>query len=471
MKNLAIKNRVLAFARLFRQAVAGDPDINYTEGPIPRVTFLLAVPMILEMAMESVFALVDIFFVARLGAEAVATVGLTEAVISLLFAVAIGMSMAATAMVARRFGENDRAAASRAAGQALWMGLIVSVVVGVLGWWYAEKILLLMGASEAVIETGSSYTTIMFGGSFTIVFLFLNNAIFRGAGDASIAMRALVLANGINIVLDPCLIYGLGPFPEMGVTGAAVATNIGRGAGVAYQLYHLCAGSRRIRLHLRDLVFRLSIVLHLCRISVGGIAQFLIATASWLFLMRLVSAHGSDAVAGYTIAIRVIVFMILPAFGLSNAVATLVGQNLGARKPDRAATTVVQVAWFNAAYMALVTVVMVANPAWVMTFFSTEPDVVTNGVQSLRILSYGLVFLGVGVVTIQAFNGAGDTMTPTWVNVFCFWMVQIPLAWTLSTALGMGPHGVYWSVLASDLLFSALATWLFLRGQWRTKMI
>jgi len=463
--------RTRDLARLFRQAVAGDPHINYTEGSIPRVTFLLAVPMILEMAMESIFALVDIFFVARLGAGAVATVGLTEAVISLLFAVAIGVSMATTAMVARRIGEGNPDAAAKAAGQALWLGLIISAVVGVSGWYHADAILRLMGAEPDVIETGSGYTTIMFSGSFTILFLFLNNAIFRGAGDASIAMRSLVLANGINIVLDPCLIYGIGPFPEMGVTGAAVATNIGRGTGVAYQLWHLCRGNRRIRLHLTDLAFRLSILLHLCRISAGGIAQFLIASASWMFLVRLVSVHGSDAVAGYTIAIRVIMFMILPAFGLSNAVATLVGQNLGARKPERARATVLQVARYTAGYMALVTLLIIANPAWVMGFFSTEPDVVASGMQSLRILSYGLVLLGVGVITVQSFNGAGDTMTPTWINLFCFWVVQIPLAWLLSTTLGLGPLGVYWSVLSSDMLFSVVATALFLRGSWQRKMI
>jgi len=456
---------------LFKQALVGSATINYTEGSIARATFLLSVPMILEMAMESVFAIVDIFFVAGLGAEAVATVGLTEAVISLLYAIAIGLSMAATALVARRIGENNPQAAAVVAGQALWVGVAVSVLVGTVGFFYAGKILSLMGADAAVLATGETYTRIMFSGSFTIVFLFLNNAIFRGAGDASIAMRALILANGINIVLDPVLIYGWGPFPEMGLTGAAVATNIGRGIGVAYQLYYLCSHNRRIRLALSDLVMRLTIVAQLLRISVGGIAQFLIATASWVFLMRLVSNFGNEAVAGYTIAIRVIIFVILPSWGLSNAVATLVGQNLGAAKPERAERTVWQVVRYNVSYMLLVALVLIFFPIWVMGFFSENPDVVANGVQSLRILSYGFVFLALGSVVTQAFNGAGDTMTPTWINAFSFWLVQIPLAWTLAMAAGWGAEGVYWSIFIGDLTMGIIGTYLFMRGGWKRRSL
>jgi len=463
--------KIKDFSHLFRQALRGDPDINYTEGSIPRVTFLLAVPMILEMAMESIFALVDIFFVAGLGPDAVATVGLTEAVISLLYAVAIGLSMATTALVARRIGEGQQKDASVVAAQALWVGLIVSVIVGVLGWNYADRVLMLMGADDSVIETGRGYTQLMFGGCFTILFLFLNNAIFRGAGDASIAMKSLILANTINIILDPCLIYGWGPFPELGVTGAAVATNIGRGVGVAYQLYHLCMGNRRIGLHLSEMALKLSIILKLCRISVGGIAQFLIATASWVFLMRLVSFYGSEAVAGYTIAIRVIVFVLLPSWGLSNAVATLVGQNLGARKPDRAEATVYQVAKYNIAYMTIVALILILFPAWIMSFFSSEPDVVSNGMQALRVLSYGFIFLAVGVIALQAFNGAGDTMTPTWINGICFWLLQIPLAYGLAMGLGMGTLGAYWAIFIADMTFSIVAAMVFLRGSWKLKMV
>lgn len=466
-----MKGKIREYARLFGQALRGDPNINYTEGSIRRVTFLLAIPMILEMAMESVFALVDIFFVARLGPDAVATVGLTEAVISLLFAIAIGLSMATTAMVARRIGEGKPLAAAAVAAQALWIGVFTSALVGIVGWFYADRILLLMGAEEAVIEAGTTYTQIMLGGSFTILFLFLNNAIFRGAGDASIAMKSLVLANGINIILDPLLIFGWGPFPELGVTGAAVATNIGRGVGVAYQLYHLCMGSRRIRLHLREMGLQLKLALQLLRISVGGIAQFLIATASWIFLMRLVAQYGSEAIAGYTIAIRVIIFIMLPSWGLSNAVATLVGQNLGARKPDRAEATVYQVAKYNVFYMGSMALILILFPTWIMGFFSTEPGVVDSGILALRILSYGFIFLAVGIVALQAFNGAGDTMTPTWINALCFWLLQIPLAWTLATHLGMGPHGVYWAIFVADMSFSIIATLVFLRGRWKLKSV
>lgn len=463
--------RIKAGFSLFRQALAGSATINYTEGSIARASFLLAVPMILEMAMESVFAIVDIFFVAGLGAEAVAAVGLTEAVISLLYAIAIGISMAATAMVARRIGEQNPDAAARVAGQAIWIGATISVLVGVLGYWYYADILRLMGGDESLISTSASYTQIMLSGSFTIVFLFLNNAVFRGAGDASIAMRALVLANGINIVLDPILIYGWGPIPGMGVAGAAIATNIGRGIGILYQLYYLCTRGHRLQILWRHLALQPGIVMQLLRISVGGIAQYLIATASWVFLMRLVAQHGNDAVAGYTIAIRVVIFVLLPSWGLSNAVATLVGQNLGAGKADRAEKTVWQIARYNLVYMVSVALILIFFPTWVMSFFSDQTDVVQNGVQSLRILSYGFVFLAIGSVVTQAYNGAGDTMTPTWINVFAFWVVQVPLAWSLTTAAGWGPEGVYWSVFIADMTMSLVGTWLFMRGSWKTRSV
>ncbi len=463
--------KIRAGMSLFKQALVGSSTINYTEGSIAKATFLLAVPMILEMAMESVFAIVDIFFVAGLGPEAVATVGLTEAVMTLLYAVAIGLSMGTTAMVARRIGEDSAAGAAFAAGQALWMGIFVSLLVGVVGFFYAGKILALMGAEAAVVEGGTNYIQIMLSGSFTIVFLFLNNAIFRGAGDASIAMRSLLLANGINIVLDPCLIYGIGPFPDMGVTGAAVATNIGRGIGVLYQLWYLCANNRRIQLGLQDLVVKMSVILALFRISAGGIAQFLIATASWVFLMRLVSDHGSDAVAGYTIALRVMMFTILPAWGLSNAVATLVGQNLGAEKVERAVSTVWQVAKYNVTYMVLVSLVMLAVPQSIMHIFTQEPAAVQYGVDALRIMSYAFAFMAVGMVVVQAFNGAGDTMTPTWINVFCYWIVQVPVAWWLSTQLDMGPHGVFWSIFVAEVLMGIVGVIWFLRGSWKTQKV
>jgi len=456
---------------LFKQAIAGNEDIDYTQGSIGRVTFLLAVPMILEMAMESVFAIVDIFFVSGLGTDAVATVGLTEAVITLLYAIAIGLSMGATAMVARRIGEKDPAAAAIAAGQVIWLGVFVSVVVGLIGLFFAEDILRIMGADEAVIATGETYTRIMFGACFSIVFLFLINAIFRGAGDASIAMRALTLANGINIILDPCLIYGYGPFPEMGVTGAAVATNIGRSIGALYGLYFLLTSRGRIQLHWRELGLRMDIVISLVRISLGGIAQFLVATASWVFLMQIVSGFGSQAVAGYTIAVRIVMFSILPAWGLSNATATLVGQNLGAGLADRAELTTWKVAQYNAAYMAIAAVIMYIFARQIAGFFSQEDAVLAYAIQCLYIFAYGYVGWGFGMAVIQAFNGAGDTMTPTWINVFCFWIVQVPMAYILAISMGIGPEGVFWSVFTADMLSCVVGVLVFRRGKWKTRTV
>ena len=456
---------------LFKQAMAGDSDINYTEGSIARVTILLAIPMILEMAMESVFAIVDIFFVARLGTDAVATVGLTEAVITLLYAIAIGLAMGATAMVSRRIGEKDPEQASEAAGQVIWIGVFVSVIVGAIGIIFARDILLLMGASESVVATGVNYTRIMFGGCFSIVFLFLINAIFRGAGDATIAMRALWLANGINIVLDPCFIFGWGPFPELGVTGAAVATNIGRTIGFLYGLYHLIGGRGRVQLHLATMGLRLRVLWSLVRISLGGMAQFLVATASWVFLMSIVSGFGSAAVAGYTIAVRVVMFAILPAWGLSNAAATLVGQNLGAGLPERAETTTWKIAQYNALYMALVMLLLLLLTRPIIAFFSQELEVIEYAVQCLRIFAYSLVLWGYGMTVIQAFNGAGDTMTPTWINIFCFWIVQVPLAYTLALGLGFGPLGVFWAVFVSDVLAGIVGVAFFMRGKWKLREV
>lgn len=456
---------------LLKQALAGSSTINYTEGSIAKATFLLAVPMILEMAMESVFAIVDIFFVAKLGAEAVATVGLTESVITLLYAVAIGLSMGTTAMVARRIGEGDKAAAAFVAAQSIWLGIFVSVSVGLVGYFYADKILGLMGAEQAVIDMGSDYTQIMLSGCFTFLFLYLNNAIFRGAGDASIAMRSLLLANGINIFLDPCLIYGVGPFPEMGVTGAAVATNIGRGIGVAYQLYYLCGRNERIQLALKDMRLNFGVILTLLRLSVGGIGQFLIATASWVFLMRLVSEYGSDAIAGYTISIRVMLFVILPAWGLSNAVATLVGQNLGANKIDRAERTVWQVGKYCVCYMMGVAAVLFIFPAQILSLFTQESVALGYGIDGLRIMSVSFGFMAVGMVTVQAFNGAGDTMTPTWINGLCYWIVQIPVAYILASSFGLGPYGVFWSIFVGEIMTGLVGVYYFKRGKWKTQAV
>ncbi len=457
--------------QLFKDALAGDTELNYTEGSIARVTILLAIPMILEMAMESVFAIVDIFFVAGLGTEAVATVGLTEAMITLLYAVAIGLSMGTTAMVARRIGEKNRQAASLAAGQAIWIGVAVSVTVGLIGIFFAPQLLTLMGADATVIDVGENYTRIMFAGCFSILFLYLINSIFRGAGDANIAMRALILANSINIVLDPCLIYGWGPFPELGLTGAAVATNIGRSVGVLYGLYYLCGAGGRIRLHWHDMGIKLGLIWALLRISAGGIAQFLVATASWVFLMQIVAGFGSAAVAGYTIAVRIVMFSMLPAWGLSNAAATLVGQNLGAGLKDRAERTVWHIARYNAYYMGLAALIMLFYTDRIALFFTADEAALGYAVQSLSVFAYGYVFWGFGMAIIQAFNGAGDTMAPTWINVFCFWLIQVPLAYLLALTLEIGPLGVFWAVFVSEVLAGIVGVAFFMRGKWKEREV
>lgn len=457
--------------RLFRQALAGNTQHDFTKGSIGVAAFLLAVPMVLEMAMESVFAVVDIFFVSSLGFEAVTVVGLTEAVLTILYAVAIGLSMGVTAMVARRIGEKRPEQANEVAGQALWIGFIVALLVAGIGLSFAEDILLLMGASDAVLDMGKDYTTVMLCGSITILYLFLINAIFRGAGDASIAMRSLWLANGLNIVLDPLLIYGIGPFPEMGVTGAAVATTIGRSVGVIYQLYHLRGHASRIALRLSHLRPHMSVMLDLMKVSLGGILQFLIATASWVALVRIVSTYGSAAVAGYTIAIRVIIFTILPAWGLSNAVATLVGQNLGANQPVRAEQSVWRVARYNLYFMISVALLFIAFAEYIIGFFSSDPAVVRDGVDCLRFVSYGYGFYAVGMIVVQAFNGAGDTMTPTRINFFCYWVFQIPLAWWLAKVLGMGTTGVFLAITLAESMLAIVGVWVFRKGHWKHKTV
>lgn len=455
---------------LWRIALRGE-ERNYTRGPIGRAVFLLAVPMILELVMESVFAVVDIFFVSRLGAEAVSVVGLTEAVVTLVYAIAIGLSMAATAMVARRIGEQDKEAAQVAAGQVLWAGLIAALIIGVLGLSFGAEILALMGAEDAVLEQGVHYTQILLGGSGTVLYLFLINAIFRGAGDAAIAMRSLWLANIINIILDPMLIFGLGPFPEMGVTGAAVATTIGRGCGVAYQCWYLFGVRGRLQLNLTHLALRLKVMLRLLRLSVGGVFQFIIATSAWIGLMRIVAPFGSDAVAGYTIAVRIIIFTILPAWGMGNAAATLVGQNLGAGQPERAAQSAWMAARYNVYFMVFVMLIFISFAPQLIGIFSDQAAVIQYGANSLRIISYGYAFFAIGMVLVQALNGAGDTDTPTVINFFCYWLIQIPLAWWLAHSIDLGPVGVFWAVTLAETLIAVVAIWVFQRGRWQQKQV
>ena len=461
----------LSYWKLFKLAVSGKHEQDFTRGSIGIAAFLLSVPMVLEMAMESVFAITDIFFVSGLGAQAVAVVGLTEAVLTLLYALAIGLSMGVTATISRRIGEKKPEQANEVAGQTLLLGLVLSVLVGSVGVYFAEDILRLMGAEAEALEIGTHYTSVMLGGSITILYLFLINAIFRGAGDATIAMRSLWLANGINIVLDPLLIYGVGPFPEMGVTGAAVATTIGRSVGVAYQLYHLRSHFSRIRVNWSHITPDWLVLKNLVKVSTGGVLQFLIATASWVALVRIVSTYSSAAVAGYTIAIRVVIFTILPAWGMSNAVATLVGQNLGAGKPDRAERSVLTIARYNVGFMLVVALVFLLFAEGIIRLFTQEPEIVANGISCLTYMAYGYVFYGIGMILVQAFNGAGDTMTPTYINLFCFWMLQIPLAYTLAKYAGYGPDGVYMAVALSESVLAVVGIWAFRKGRWKLKQV
>ncbi len=469
--NFNSKETKTSFITLFKQALSNDTQRDFTKGPIGNAAFLLAVPMVLEMVMESIFAVTDIFFVSGLGSEAIAVVGLTEAVITLLYAVAIGLSMAVTATIARRIGEKDIEGAKTATGQTIWLGAFTAMVVAGIGLLYAKDILLAMGATQSVVEMGESYTSIMLTGSFTIIYLFLFSAIFRGAGDANIAMRSLWLANGINIVLDPLLIYGVWFFPEMGVTGAAVATNIGRGIGIIYQVYHLANGSSRIKIAWKNLKIVSSVAIRLLKTSFGGIAQFLIATASWIILVRIISTYGSDAVAGYTIAIRIIMFTILPAWGLSNAAATLVGQNLGANLPERAEQSVWKVAKYNTYFMVSVAVIFIIFAEFIIGLFSNDINVIMVGVECLRFISYGYGFYGVGMILVQSFNGAGDTMTPTWINLFCYWLFQIPVAYFLAVEIDMKSTGVFLAITLAESMIALVSIVIFRRGKWKVGVV
>ena len=459
-----------SFWRDLKDAIRGK-DRDYTVGGMNRAIVLLSVPMILEMVMESVFAVVDVYFVSRLGEEAIAVVGLTEAVMTLLFAVAIGLSMATTAMVARRIGEKRPEAARVAAFQAIVLGLLLSLPFTAVGMLFPEKILHLMGATPEVASLGRYNVMIMMGGNLTIMLLFLINAIFRGAGNAAIAMWVLWLANGINIVLDPCLIFGWGPFPELGVAGAAVATNIGRGIGVLFQIYLLFRSRSAISLRLAELGIDMTVLKRLFRVSLTGMLQWIIMTSSWIVLVRIVAVFGDDALAGYTLAIRIIIFTFLPAWGLSNATATLVGQNLGAGKPERAERSVWLCGIYTALFMLSLAVVFLLFNEELIMFFNSSPTVVAYGADCLRIISYVYLFSAFGMVMIQAFNGAGDTKTPTLVNFFAHWVLQIPLAYFLAIVLDMGPAGVFWAIVGGDFTMAVIAMALFKQGRWKKQKI
>jgi MATE family, multidrug efflux pump len=452
------------------EAIRGSHQ-DYTTGSLNRAILLLAVPMVLEMALESLFAVVDVFWVGRLGPNAVATVGLTESLLSLVFAVGLGLSLSTTAMVARRIGEKDPEGAAVAGVQAIVLGLATSVAVGIPCFIYAPRLLLLMGASGDIVSLGTGYARIALGGSGAILLLFLNNAIFRGAGDAAIAMRLLWVSNIINLILDPCLIFGWGPFPRLGVTGAALATFTGRSIGVAYQFYRLLRGTERIRILTRQIRVNFSVLLRLVRVSLTGILQFAIAHTSWIGLVRIVSVFGAAALAGYTIAIRIVVFLILPSWGLSNAAATLVGQNLGAKKPERAEQAVWRTGFYNMLFLGSVGVFFVLTAEPIVRLFTQDPAVVALAATCLRIISYGNIGYAYGMVMLQAFNGAGDTVTPTIVNFFGFWLLEIPLAYWLAIPLRLHSNGVYIAIVVAECSIAAASAVLFKRGKWKTQKI
>ena len=449
-----------------KAAVRGE-EMDLTSGSIRKAIFMLSVPMVLEMVLESVFAVVDVFFVGRVSVNAQATVGLTEAVVMIVYSIAVGLSMAVTAMVARRIGEKDEKGAGEAAFQGLIIGGVLAIAIGVLGAWFAEDILRLMGGSEELISEGKGYTQIMFAGNITIMYIFLINAIFRGAGDAAIAMRALWLANGINIVLDPIFIFGWGPIPALGVEGAAIATTIGRGIGVLYQLYVLSGSSSRIKITKQQITIEPATILRLMKVSLGGMGQYLIGSASWMFMARTIALFGPAAVAGYTVAFRLIIFSVLPSWGMANAAATLVGQNLGAGKPDRAEISVWRCGKYNMIFLASLAVIYWIAAPIVVPWFNSDPEVIKYGVAGLRIICSGYVFFAYGMVINQSFNGAGDTKTPTMISFISFWIIQIPLAYTLAMTMGWGPEGVYWAIAIAESLLAVISIWLFRKGRWK----
>jgi putative MATE family efflux protein len=461
-----IQDRTPSIWSSLREAVMGSSQ-DFTEGSMTRAIVLLAVPMVLEMCMESLFGVVDVFWVSRLGADAVATVGLTETALTVIFVIALGLSMGATALVARRMGEKDEGAAGLVAVQAIIIGVVVSGATAIFGYFFAPNLLHIMGGSASVVKLGSGYTRMILSGSVTIFLLFLINAVFRGAGDAAIAMRVLWIANIVNICLNPCLIFGLGPFPRLGVTGSAVGTTIGRGVGVLLQLYVLTSGRGRLAVHASQLRADFLIMWRLIRLSLNAMFQYMVQMASWIGMVRIIASFGSDATAAYTVAFKVIIFAILPSWGMSNAAATLVGQNLGAGKPGRAETSVWRTGLYNMLFLGVIGVVFIVFAPQIIGLFTTDPAVAPLAVSALRLFSCGNISYSYGMVITAAFNGAGDTATPTILNLICFWLCQIPLAWALAFHTGLGPNGVYVAVVFSDSLLAVLGIVLFRRGKWK----
>ena len=453
-----------------RESVRGTQQ-DFTQGSLGRAIVLLSVPTILEMSMESLFGIVDVFWVASLGAEAVAAVGLTEGLLTLIFAAAMGLCMGTTAMVARRIGEKDTTGAAVAAVQSILLGLLISLPIGLGGALFTPQLFRMMGASPEVVSTGSSFGAIMLGGNATIFLLFLINAIFRGAGDAVSAMRALWIGNAVNLILDPCLIFGWGPFPEMGITGNAIATNIGRGIGVLYQVSVIIRGNGRLMISREQIRIDWPVLWRLLKVSLSGMFQFLIPMASYLVLVRMVAIFGSAALAGYTIALRIIIVAILPAWGMCNAAATLVGQNLGAKQPDRAEKSVWRIGFYNMIFLCGIAVTFIAFAEPMIRFFTQDSSVIPFGVDCLRMVSYGYGFYAYGMVLVQAFNGAGDTNTPTVINVFCYWLLQLPLAYVLAMPFGLGAQGVFLAITLAESVLALVSIFFFRLGRWKEQRI
>lgn len=460
------QNRFTTIISFIKKSLSHE-NHDYTKGSMRTAIFLLAIPMMLEMCMESVFAVVDIFFVSKLGAHAATTVGLTESMLTIIYSMAIGISMASTAMVARRIGEKDEAGASHAAAQSFILTGSISLLISIVGIIWAPHLLRLMGADATVLKEGSTYCRIMLGGNIIIMLLFLINGIFRGAGNAAIAMKSLWIANICNIIFCPVFIYGIGSFEGFGLTGAAIATTLGRSIGVAYQLFYLLKGKGVLHLKYKQFFPDKTILKSLSNIASTGTLQFLIASASWIFLARIIAGFGSDAMAGYTIAIRLLIFFLMPAWGISNAAATLVGQNLGAQQPERAAQSVWKTAKYNGLFMAIVSLLFISSAEFFVGLFSVSGTTLSVGVKALRIVSIGYIFYGVGMVMMNAFNGAGDSRTPTWMNLFWFWCFQVPLAWLSTTYFDWGIDGVFIAIVSAEVGLTITSVILFRQGKWK----
>lgn len=459
-------NSLRNWFKLIKRSLSGE-EFDFTTLPLKTSVFLLAIPMILEMMMESVFAVVDILYVGQLGNQALATVGLTESILMIIYSIGMGISMAATAMVARRFGEKNFKEAGTAAFQLIVTGGVLAILLGVSTFAFAPELLGLIGADEELVNYGAGYTRIIFAGNIVIVLLFLINGIFRGAGNPQLAMRTLMLSNGLNIVLDPLFIFGLGPIPGFGIEGAAIATTTGRGIGVIYQLYHLLGGKHQLRILKENLVLQWNTVMRILSVSAGGMGQFLIDSASWIFLTKLIASFGTDVVAGYTIAFRVIIFSILPAWGFSGSAATLVGQFLGAKKPQLAEASVWITVRYNVAFLAGITVLFLLFGGPISSLFTDNQTAIDISSQALSIITLGYIFFGLGMVLIQAFNGAGDTKTPMVINILVLWLIEIPMAYILATPLGMGPQGIFFAIAICHSLHALVCWYWFRKGRWK----